>query len=333
MAYISTHNLSVGYSTKTATNAVLSGLNIEFEKGTLVSLLGANGAGKSTLLRTLTAVQPPLEGSIMVGDAPLETLTQRQRSRLIGIVTTDRIMAGALTVRELVSLGRQPYTGFLGRLDDNDKDIVQQAMQDAGIAHKAACYVSELSDGERQKAMIAKSLAQHTPIIILDEPTAFLDVASRFETMSLLHDLAHKHNKAVLLSSHDITLSLLLSDQLWIIGNDKSFTVGQTESLILSGALDTMFSSSALQFNKTIGDFEMMLHTERAVRLDCADAALSRAITCALMRNAIAVSHSATTVVTALLAANGGYSITALGKTTDSIENLIKTLKTDKSWT
>ena len=332
MAYLSAHNLSVGYKHKGNVHIVLSDLNITLERGCLVSLLGANGAGKSTLLRTITGVQEPLAGNVMLSDAQLNSLSQRERSRMIGIVTTDRIMAGGLSVTELVSLGRQPHTGFWGRLSSTDKERVREAMHDAGIEHKANCFVSQLSDGERQKAMIAKSLAQRTPIIVLDEPTAFLDVASRFETMRLLHDLAHKHNKAVLLSSHDISLSLLLSDKLWIIDSNRQFIAGGTEDLILNGTLSRMFNSDALTFSREMGDFEMSLPTSHAVSLECSSVALKRCITNALMRNGIAVQHGANLSITAI-ASGSDYSINIGSQSLTTIEELIKTLKSNTLWT
>ena len=186
-----THNLAVGYRNGKNTVTLLKGLNLNLEQGKLVALLGQNGAGKSTLLRALTCDERPLDGSIEVNGRNLQEMSQKDRSRLIGLVSTERIQAGALTVTELVGLGRQPHTGFLGRLDDEDRVIVRQSMADAGIIGKADEYMASLSDGERQKAMIARALAQQTPIIILDEPTAFLDVASRIETMRLLQTLAH----------------------------------------------------------------------------------------------------------------------------------------------
>ena len=331
MAYLSAHNLSVGYKHKGNVHIVLSDLNITLERGCLVSLLGANGAGKSTLLRTITGVQVPLAGDVMLNEAQLNTLSQRERSRLIGIVTTDRIMAGGLTVTELVSLGRQPHTGFWGRLSSADKERVREAMHDAGIEHKANCFVSQLSDGERQKAMIAKSLAQRTPIIVLDEPTAFLDVASRFETMRLLHDLAHKHNKAVLLSSHDISLSLLLSDKLWIIDSNRQFIAGGTEDLILNGTLSRMFNSDALTFSREMSDFEMSLPTSHAVSLECSSVALKRCITNALMRNGIAVQPEANVCITAI-ASGSDYSINIGSQSLTTIEELIKTRQRNTLW-
>ena len=193
-----THDLAVGYRKGKNTVTLLSGLNLVLEKGKLVALLGQNGAGKSTLLRALTSDEPPLNGSIEVDGKNLMDLSQKDRSRLIGLVSTERIQAGALTVTELVGLGRQPHTGFLGRLDDEDREIIRQSMADAGIIGKADDYVASLSDGERQKAMIARALAQQTPIIILDEPTVYLDYNGKKRLVKLLKKMKNRYNKSII---------------------------------------------------------------------------------------------------------------------------------------
>lgn len=250
-----THDLAVGYRNGKTAVTLLQGLNLSLEKGKLVALLGQNGAGKSTLLRALTCDERPISGTIKVNGRNLADMSQKDRSRLIGLVSTERIQAGALTVTELVGLGRQPHTGFLGRLDDEDHEIVKQSMEDAGIIGKANEYMASLSDGERQKAMIARALAQQTPIIILDEPTAFLDVASRIETMRLLQTLAHDRGKAVLLSSHDISQSLMLADELWLITTDRQVITGSTDELVASGAMDRLFDNRSIHFNNQILDY------------------------------------------------------------------------------
>ena len=254
-AILTTHDLAVGYRNGKQQVTLLSGLDLVMEKGKLVALLGQNGAGKSTLLRALTCDERPLNGAIEVNGKDLLTMSQKDRSRLIGLVSTERIQAGALTVRELVGLGRQPHTGFLGRLDDEDRAIIQQAMADSGIISKADEYMASLSDGERQKAMIARALAQQTPIIILDEPTAFLDVASRIETMRLLQTLAHERGKTVLLSSHDISQSLMLADELWLITTDRQVLTGPPSKLVADGAMDRLFENRSIHFNDKILDY------------------------------------------------------------------------------
>ena len=254
-AILTTHHLAVGYRNGKRQVTLLSDLNLRLERGKLVALLGQNGAGKSTLLRALTCDERPIDGSIESDGKNLLDMPQRERSRLLGLVSTERIQAGALTVTELVGLGRQPHTGFLGRLDEEDHEIVRQAMADAGIIDKADEYIASLSDGERQKAMIARALAQQTPIIILDEPTAFLDVASRIETMRLLQTLAHKRDKAVLLSSHDIFQSLMLADELWLITTDRQVLTGTTQELLAVGAMNHLFKNRDIQFNPAILDY------------------------------------------------------------------------------
>ena len=177
---IKTSDLSIGYILKGGQKKrVHDALDLNLYPGEVTCLLGLNGAGKSTLLRTLCGFQPPLGGEIELMGKPLNSYSQGDFSRLVGVVLTEKTNAGGITVYELVSLGRHPYTGFFGQLRQEDRRIIEESLAAAGIAHKAYNYVSELSDGERQKAMIAKALAQQCPIILLDEPTAFLDVTSR----------------------------------------------------------------------------------------------------------------------------------------------------------
>lgn len=291
MSVLNAKDLTVGYRKGNSTSPVISGLNLSLCRGKLVALIGANGIGKSTLLRTLVGNQPPLEGEVSISGIRIGEISRKDLSLLLGIVNTERTQAGALTVREVVSLGRQPYTGFLGILSKNDKSIVEKAMQDAGILHKASSFLAELSDGERQKVMIAKALAQCTPIIILDEPTAFLDVASRMETMLLLHNLAHKQNKAVLLSSHDLSQSMMLADELWVVTNDRKIISGNTEDVVLSGAMDSIFASSIISFDLLQGDFCINLDSQYDIKLNCNDKILKKWIGNALKRNGYDISN------------------------------------------
>ena len=291
MSVLRAKDLTVGYRKGNSTSPVISGLNLSLSRGKLVALIGANGIGKSTLLRTLVGNQPPLEGEVSISGIRIGEISRKDLSLLLGIVNTERTQAGALTVREVVSLGRQPYTGFLGILSKNDKSIVEKAMQDAGFLHKASSFLAELSDGERQKVMIAKALAQCTPIIILDEPTAFLDVASRMETMLLLHNLAHKQHKAVLLSSHDLSQSMMLADELWVVTNDQKIISGNTEDVVLSGAMDSFFASSIISFDLLQGDFCINLDSQYDIKLNCNDKILKKWIGNALKRNGYGISN------------------------------------------
>lgn len=248
-------NLTVGYGSGRHEKKVLTGLDLSLRQGELVSLLGANGTGKSTLLRTLAGRQKPLGGSVSIEGRRLDRCSPQMLSRMVSIVHTDRTMAGGLTVEELVSLGRHPYTGFFGRLGREDREIVARALRQAGIGDMGERFVATLSDGERQKAMIARALAQDTPLIILDEPTAFLDVASRIEAMQLLARLAHDNGKSILLSSHDVSQSLLLSDRLWLLGSNGTIADGPTAALEAAGTLDTLFEGRNVRFDPSMRDF------------------------------------------------------------------------------
>ena len=254
---LSTIDLAVGYRNGKRVTEVLTHLDVSLYAGELVCLLGANGIGKSTLLRTISGVQLALRGTIEINGRDLIDYSSKELSKLIGIVYTDRTLAGALTVEELVSLGRQPYTGFFGRLDADDRQVVADAIESVGMSHKTHDYVATLSDGERQKAMIARALAQETPIIILDEPTAFLDVASRIETMQLLRQLAQSQQKAVLLSTHDVGLSLPLTDRLWLVTADSTVVEGTTSQFISDGTLNNLFLGRNVAFDSSVMDFRV----------------------------------------------------------------------------
>ena len=251
---IEASSLSIGYLLKGGKRKVIhDDLNLRLRPGEVTCLLGLNGAGKSTLLRTLCGFQPPLSGEIRLMGKPLSSYSQSNFSLTVGVVLTEKTNAGGITVYELVSLGRHPYTGFFGQLKKTDREIIEQSLTAAGIAHKAQNYVSELSDGERQKAMIAKALAQQCPIILLDEPTAFLDVTSRIETMVLLHKLAVEQHKAILLSTHDLDLAIQMGDCLWLQEKGRPMACGTPEDLILSGAFESFFGKEGIVFDPSTG--------------------------------------------------------------------------------
>ena len=255
--YISAKGISIGYpkTRNRKENPLYEDLSFSLYQGELVCLLGVNGAGKSTLLRTISASQPTLKGSIYLENRDISTYSEKELSQHLGLVLTDKTSAGGLLVRELVELGRYPYTGFFGQLTEQDNEVVQKAMEDVRIAHKANSYVAELSDGERQKAMIAKSLAQECPFVILDEPTAFLDIVSRIEIMTLLHFLTKSQNKTILLSTHDVDTALLLADRLWLLSKEKGLESGVTEDIIISGKIEEFFKSENILFDKKTGSF------------------------------------------------------------------------------
>ena len=267
-------DLSIGYRTGKKEKIVHQHLNFQLHAGELTCLLGANGAGKSTLLRTLSASQPSLAGELRILDKPVSAYTEKERSRTIGVVLTDKTFTGGLSVYELVALGRQPHTGFFGRLTKEDRRIVEEAMENVGIAHKAKNYTAELSDGERQKVMIAKALVQECPLILLDEPTAFLDVVSRIEIMHLLHRLAIEQDKAILLSTHDIEQALVLSDKLWLLTKGEGLQYGVTEDIILSHRMDSLFPHKDIRFDYDHGVYYPTVEGHRKVCVTCEDKTL-----------------------------------------------------------
>ena len=241
--------LSIGYSTKTGQHVVASALTAALRKGELTCLLGPNGIGKSTLLRTLSAFQPKLGGSVGINGREISDYSDKELSRLIGVVLTEKPDVQQMTVRELVELGRSPYTGFWGTLDDDDRQVVSQSLRLVGIESLGPRLVHTLSDGERQKVMIAKALAQQTPVIYLDEPTAFLDFPSKVEMMQLLARLAREEQKTIFLSTQDVELALQLADQLWLM-QPGGLSVGTPSELAQRGVLSAFIERPGISFNK-----------------------------------------------------------------------------------
>lgn len=321
---LNTNNLSIGYQNK----VVLEDINLSLLQGELVCMLGANGTGKSTLLRTLAGTQKALSGNVMIQGKKIENISQRDMARIMGLVYTDRTFAGALTVEELVALGRQPHTGFLGRLSLNDKIEVQESIYLAGIAHKSKSYIADLSDGERQKAIIAKALAQQTPIILLDEPTAFLDVASKIEIMKLLHRLARETGKSVLMSTHDISQALFLADRLWVVTENSVVKEGFTEDLIVSGGLDNLFPDRNIIFDTSQGDFRSTSSAIRTVSLKASSHLLYKWCSNALQRNQISVDQKSNINIEIVSPQEILIHTRVQSNTVNSFETLINTLKT-----
>lgn len=281
---LSAENLRVGYLLGKKEIKVCDGMNFELKRGELVALLGPNGAGKSTLLRTLSSSLQSLSGNVFYSGRLLKNISQRDLSRKISVVLTDHTQAGGLTVSELVSLGRQPYTGFFGRLKARDLRLVDEAINSVGLSFKSNSYMAELSDGERQKAMIAKALVQETDVLLLDEPAAFLDVASKLELMALLRQIAVERNCAVLFSSHDVEQALTLSDKLWLMGRD-GLLCGGTEDMVLQGHLSDLFRSDNVRFDLGSGVYRLCSDTSASVSVKAQDLSLLFWAKNALLRN------------------------------------------------
>ena len=247
-------NLSIGYHSKNGTRVVAAGINAAIRSGELTCLLGANGVGKSTLLRTLAAFQPKLDGEVLIEGQEVTTFNDKELSRMIGVVLTEKPDIRNMSVRELVALGRSPYTGFWGTLHDDDWQVVDEAIHAVRIEPLRERMIHTLSDGERQKVMIAKALAQQTPVIYLDEPTAFLDFPSKVEMMQLLRRLAQEQQKTIFLSTHDFELALQVADTLWIMRNEDyqtSVIIGTPEELAQSGELAHYVERPGISFDPT----------------------------------------------------------------------------------
>lgn len=242
--------LSVGYGR----HVLASGLDLELRAGQMAALLGTNGRGKSTLLRTLSGSLRPLAGSVEVCGQLLEGIHPRQLARSLAIVCTDRTQA-SLTVEELVGMGRQPHTGFFGSLSARDRRVVEQALERVGMTGLRNRRIDTLSDGERQKAMIARALAQETPLVLLDEPTSFLDAASRLETMRLLSELAGQ-GKGVLLSTHDVAEALAVASHAWLL-TDRGLETGTVDQAVASGAMDRLFQGRGVRFDPGLRDYRL----------------------------------------------------------------------------
>ncbi|MBQ8045396.1 MAG: ABC transporter ATP-binding protein [Bacteroidales bacterium] len=247
-------NLAIGYGKGSSAIKIAEGIDFALSEGDFALMLGCNGAGKSTLLRTLAAVQQPLSGEVKVCSQDISQITPRELAQRVSVVFTDKTMAGGLLVEEVVALGRYPYTGFFGKISKEDKKIVNSSLLLVGMENKSKKYLSQLSDGERQKIMIAKALAQQTSLIILDEPTAFLDLPSRIEILYLLKRLASEEGKTILLSTHDVEQSLTMADKLLLLKGGE-FKFKSVAEAIDSGDVANMFAERGIEFDKNSGRF------------------------------------------------------------------------------
>jgi iron complex transport system ATP-binding protein len=252
------HNLSIGYKTKSGCKPLIENLCTTLFSGELTCLLGANGVGKSTLLRTLSGFQPCLAGEIHILGKTIGTYSDKELARTVGVVLTERPNVGDLSVTELIGLGRSPYTGFWGRLNSIDETVVKEVIAWIKIEELADRQVLTLSDGEWQKVMIAKTLAQETPLIYLDEPTAFLDFPSKVEIMRLLLDLTRHAGKTVFLTTHDLELALQIADTLWLMDKKSGMTVGTPDELRMNGSIENFFRCDGAAFDKETGFFRIM---------------------------------------------------------------------------
>lgn len=253
---LSTENLSIGYSApRRPPKIVQSDIQVSLKAGELVCLIGPNGAGKTTLMRTLAGMQPVVSGTVRLMGDDLRTLQAGELAKRLSIVLTERMDVGLLSAYSLVALGRYPYTGWLGDLTEEDERVVQWAIEAVGAEELAGRHVQELSDGERQKIMIARALAQEPVLMLLDEPTAYLDLPRRAEMMTMLRKLARETKRAILLSTHDLDLALRSADRIWLLPKGGPLRVGAPEDLVLGGSFEAAFRGEGVTFDAYTGSF------------------------------------------------------------------------------
>lgn len=262
-----TQGLTIGYKTKRNTLELEKDLNIKIRNGELVCLIGPNGCGKSTLMRTIAGLQKPLHGETFIAEVDVNNIKPHQYAKLLSLVLTDKVNVGAMTVMDIVSIGRYPYTNYFARLKSSDYEIIERSLDSVHLTSYKDRFFNELSDGEKQRVLIAKALAQDTPLILLDEPTAHLDLPNRVEIMNILKRLAKETNKAIFLSTHELDLALQTADTIWLMNREETLKSGTPEDLVLSGMFERVFKSSAFTFDKLSGSFKVVHPTKGKVSL------------------------------------------------------------------
>lgn len=259
---LSFDSLRIGYGTKD----LLPPVSAAAAKGELVAVIGRNGIGKSTLLRTLLGLQPALGGKVLIGGRDLKELSAIQKARRIGYISTEIVRVSNMTVFDLVTFGRFPHTNWIGRIDRDSCLAVNEAIVKTGLGGFEKRYISSLSDGERQRAMIARILAQDTDILIMDEPTAFLDIVSKFDIIKLMLSLA-KEGKTIIFSTHDLSVAVNQSDKIWMMLEDR-IAEGAPEDLALDGSFDSLFRSATVGFDTNEGTFKLKTESSDSIFIE-----------------------------------------------------------------
>lgn len=263
-----TTDLQIGYKGKGGRTAVVAeNISVDLHAGELICLLGPNGSGKSTLIKTLAGMHKSLKGDIELFEKSVANLSNKQIAMQLSTVLTDRLRVGNLSVYNLVAFGRSPYTGWLGSLSKEDEEKVRWAIEATGLVDFVHRDISKLSDGERQKVMIARALAQDTSVILLDEPTAHLDLPNRVEIIRLLRRLSHETGKGILLSTHELDLALKAGDRIWLMNREKELFQGVPEDLVLNGTFERVFKNDSFDFDRETGSFKLYTNADRSIQL------------------------------------------------------------------
>lgn len=265
---IELRGLSTGYRSKSAGLRTISNkLNLSVLNGELIMLMGPNGCGKSTLMHTVAGLLDPLAGEIHVAGKEISKIGVKERAKQLSLVLTDKIDNNNLSVWDIVVIGRYPYVSYRGRLNKSDKETVFNAMEVCMLKGFESRLFSELSDGEKQRVMIARALAQETPVMMLDEPTAHLDLSSRLEVMIMLKKLASLTGKSILLSTHEMDLALQWADTIWLMNKDGDIHEGAPEDLVLNGCFESVFGNDKLDYDADLGEFTVKQSKMQAVRI------------------------------------------------------------------
>jgi iron complex transport system ATP-binding protein len=264
---LSLDSLKIGYVSGRHENLILPPLKACANKGELIAVIGRNGIGKSTLLRTLTGLQPSLGGEILYSGKNIRDYSRMDLAQKVGYISTEIVKVSNMSVYNLVALGRFPHTNWIGKIDAKNQEVIMDAIEKTGMSAFCNRFVSELSDGERQRAMIARIFAQDTGIMIMDEPTAFLDIGSKYEILHLMHVLSQKSEKTIIFSTHDLHMAISQSDKIWLILDNKLIE-GAPEDLMIEGAFDHLFDSSPVQFNSEHGTFSFRSEDRGSIYVD-----------------------------------------------------------------
>ncbi len=264
---VETRNLVIGYRNRKRITTIMKGLSLRARHGELVALIGRNGTGKSTLLRTIAGIQHPLEGEVIIEGSSLNEIGNSRLPRTVSFVSTEPVAMRNIRVREIVALGRFPYTNWIGTLTGEDEEAVDAALESTGVTELAGRSIDSISDGEKQRTLVARSLAQDTGLLVMDEPTAYLDLPSRYGIVSLLRRLTREKGKCVIYSTHDLDTAINEADRIWLM-TGEGISEGAPEDLMLTGRIAHAFESPYLSFSASEGTFSFIRSRETGIALE-----------------------------------------------------------------
>lgn len=295
MSFLQLSNVTIGYSERKAPKIIQKGLNLSAEQGELIALIGKNGCGKSTLLRSIACLQPVLGGEIFLRNKNILELTPKQRSRLISVSLTEHQSVASFTVKELISIGRDPYTGWLGNLSEEDERIIDKSIEMTYLSGFENRNIHELSDGERQRVFFARALAQDTPVVLLDEPTSHLDLPNRINILLLLQKMARETGKTIFISTHELETAMQVADKIWLMEKNKGVRVGTPEDMVLNGSFDKVFYHHSYTFDKEYGSFvvQKQLNKFISTQVENPNGLMARWTTKALSRRGYKITENA----------------------------------------